>query len=216
MFYLNSSQMYEVFFNDYLILFEMENQNSSKNNIIHHIDIECVNDFFILIKDIETGKYAEEPKIHVKVGQEIFSQLKKSLVEIPASGGLVRNNRGEILFIKRMGRWDLPKGKIEKNEKPSETALREVKEECGLSQNKILKPLPSTHHLYTSPFIPGENNLVWKETHWFEMLHSGKEEVFPQAEEQIEEVRWFPTDELDEVFSSTYKNLQKLLKNYLD
>ncbi|MEI7526764.1 MAG: NUDIX domain-containing protein, partial [Mariniphaga sp.] len=63
---------------------------------------------------------------------------------IPAAGGLVKNEKGEFLFIHRLGFWDLPKGKIDKkdlreplssigdNPSARNAAIREVKEETGL------------------------------------------------------------------------------------
>ena len=51
---------------------------------------------------------------------------------LEAAGGVVVNSNKERLFIHRFGRWDLPKGKLEKGESPAEAALREVYEETGL------------------------------------------------------------------------------------
>lgn len=47
---------------------------------------------------------------------------------------IVRNERGEILLIRRSdgGTWDLPGGAVEPGETPSEALLREVREETGL------------------------------------------------------------------------------------
>ena len=51
-----------------------------------------------------------------------------------AAGGWVVNEFNEVLWIFRLGFWDLPKGKVETNENIKECAIREVIEECGLSQ----------------------------------------------------------------------------------
>ena len=42
---------------------------------------------------------------------------------VEAAGGVVSNKNGEILFIRRMGKWDLPKGKIEKGESLEQACL---------------------------------------------------------------------------------------------
>ena len=207
--------MYEVFFNDYLLNLVSGFNISSKSNIIQQIELESVGDFDALILDVENGKYIDEMEVECISQHNVIEELLRKFHRIPASGGVVKNKEGELLFIKRFGRWDLPKGKIEINESPKKAAIREVEEECNLTELQILKPLPSTFHLYRSPYIPQENNLVLKETHWFEMLHSGHGHVSPQVEEQIEDVRWFPTSELDEVYDSTYENIKKLLDFYL-
>jgi 8-oxo-dGTP pyrophosphatase MutT (NUDIX family) len=40
-------------------------------------------------------------------------------------------------MILRLGKWDLPKGKMEKNEEPMICAIREVEEECGIKAKII-------------------------------------------------------------------------------
>ena len=56
----------------------------------------------------------------------IMKTLKAKIPVVKAGGGLVYNSKGEILFIFRNGKWDLPKGGTEKNETMEETAMREV------------------------------------------------------------------------------------------
>ena len=52
---------------------------------------------------------------------------------IEAAGGVVFNEKNEILMIYRLKTWDLPKGKIEKGETPADAAFREVCEETNNS-----------------------------------------------------------------------------------
>ena len=94
----------------------------------------------------------------------ILNMFKKKYPEIIAAGGKVINNKSEILFIYRNKKWDLPKGKAEKNEIISETALREVEEETGIKNLSIIKPLDKTYHIFKRG---GKNYL--KSTYWFEM-----------------------------------------------
>jgi 8-oxo-dGTP pyrophosphatase MutT (NUDIX family) len=130
---------------------------------------------------------------------------------LEAAGGVVYNSGNEILFIRRFDRWDLPKGKIEKNEKPEVAAIREVEEETGLNGPVILKALPETYHLYPDR----DNKYILKKTFWFSMAYDGVEKLVPQLEEHITEARWIPKKELDKVIQDTYSSLRGLLQQLL-
>jgi 8-oxo-dGTP pyrophosphatase MutT (NUDIX family) len=126
---------------------------------------------------------------------------------VRAAGGLVENERGEVLFIFRRNKWDLPKGKVDPGEGTEECALREVTEETGLQDIELKEPLIITHHAYE------ENGLdILKETHWFRIKASGDEPLVPQTEEDITELRWFKQHELAEVKRNTYPNILEVLK----
>jgi 8-oxo-dGTP pyrophosphatase MutT (NUDIX family) len=60
---------------------------------------------------------------------------------IEAAGGLVLNERGNLLMIFRRGKWDLPKGKRDAGESIETCAVREVEEETGLVGVQLLKPV---------------------------------------------------------------------------
>jgi 8-oxo-dGTP pyrophosphatase MutT (NUDIX family) len=141
----------------------------------------------------------------------LWDYFRSRFVEIPAAGGLVQNKDGSLLFIRRLGVWDLPKGKTEKNETPENAAIREVEEECGITNLQIVRSLDSTFHIYRSPYLPVPKNVVLKETLWFLMTYSGDEIPAPQTEEHIEEVRWFAKTELDRVLDDTYLSLRDFL-----
>ena len=208
--------MYKVFFNEHLLVSGSEIQNSFKDNIDEIAEIENVNDFFKLLLKLEKSEYVVQLQINAKNGESLPELLAQNMTLIPAAGGLVRNGQNDILFIKRLGRWDLPKGKIEQNESDREAAIREVEEECGITGLKIRQPLPPTFHIYRSPFIVEKNNWVLKKTSWFEMEYSGNELPSPQAEEQIEEVRWFTKQQLPVVLQNTYASLKDMIGFYLD
>ena len=72
-----------------------------------------------------------------------------------ASGGVVFNNE-KLLMIYRNSLWDLPKGKMELNESELECALREVEEECGIDNLRVIKFLKYTYHTvsYTHLTLP--------------------------------------------------------------
>jgi 8-oxo-dGTP pyrophosphatase MutT (NUDIX family) len=128
-----------------------------------------------------------------------FSALFKP---INAAGGLVKNTKGEFLFIFRNGKWDLPKGKIEKGEGIETAAIREVEEECGIGQLKIVTELASTYHIY---FI--ENKAILKRTHWFEMSSNDLSPLVPQITEGITDVQWLPKTALKQVYDNTFPSI---------
>lgn len=151
--------------------------------------------------------------LKIKAGEKfpetcaVFNSLFK---RIEAAGGIVRNRKSEYLFIRRLGVWDLPKGKLHRTEPVEKGALREVKEETGLTGLLITKRLPSTFHIYTDK----KGNAVLKETYWFEMMCHHDQKLVPQLEEDITEVKWFAADELDIPAQNTYASLKLLLSNY--
>ena len=207
--------MYKVFFNGSIIQFGSEMNKSLNNNITEIFDLVSYDVVNQIISQIES---TETPSGFFILNHEVdtaWEHFKSQFVEIPAAGGLVRNSEGAFLFIKRLGVWDLPKGKIEKKETPELAAVREVEEECGLSGLHVINQLDSTFHIYRSPYLPHPNNLVLKETKWFLMNYSGNEIPVPQVEEDIHEVTWFSIADLDRVYSKTYSSLIDFLKKSL-
>lgn len=125
---------------------------------------------------------------------------------VEAAGGMVYNKKGERLFIHRFGRWDLPKGKIEKNETKPEAAIREVQEETGLREVSIIEPLQSTFHIFDH-----KGKKVLKRTYWFKMQYTGTSIPKPQLEEEITEATWVPDSDIQKVLNNTYDSLQDLI-----
>ncbi|MBL7966849.1 MAG: NUDIX domain-containing protein [Prolixibacteraceae bacterium] len=205
--------MYKVFFNDSTILISSEIKKSFKNNIPDDFNFEGYGIVNQIICEIESGRGNIIYNLCHPKTDRLWKYFRKRFVEIPAAGGLVQNKDGKLLFIKRLGVWDLPKGKIEKGESDQSAAVREVEEECGLSGVRILSQLDSTFHIYHSPYLPDSDNLVLKETKWFLMEYTGSEEPVPQMEENIEEVCWFDRSELPIVLANTYHSLRDLLKS---
>ena len=207
--------MYKVFFNDSTIQIGAENKKSAYNNITQTVD--CENPLFVkdLVYKIESGKRILDFVILNKDLPKLWNCFKNQLTEIPAAGGLVMKDDHSLLFIKRLGIWDLPKGKIEKKETAESAAVREVEEECGVSDLKIIKQLDSTFHIYRSPYLNSPDNLVLKETKWFLMSCGDHQSLIPQVEENIEEVRWFAIDELDKVMHNTYLSLREFMQKTL-
>ncbi|MEO9532100.1 MAG: NUDIX domain-containing protein [Crocinitomicaceae bacterium] len=147
------------------------------------------------------------PKIYQQSSESELLDAFKSFKFIQAAGGLVEKN-GKFLFIKRNGLWDIPKGKIEKGESVEEGAIREIEEECGIEEPKIITHLLDTWHTYN---YKGKD--VLKKTYWYYLASSGKkEELIPQEEEGITDVGYFSLDKLSEIEANTYISILEVIE----
>ena len=114
-----------------------------------------------------------------------WSYFQSNFRQIHAAGGRVVNEDNEVLFIFRRQKWDLAKGKVDKGETLEEAALREVKEECGLTELELKSFLIATYHIYE---IKGKWAL--KTTYWYRMIATKNQSLVPQIEEEITDMRW--------------------------
>lgn len=132
--------------------------------------------------------------------EEGLSRFSQAFKYIYAAGGLVYKDE-RYLFIYRLGTWDLPKGKLEKNEDPRDAAIRECEEECGLTQLSITRELKPTYHMYEHQ----KWGYALKKTFWYKMSTGHTGELVPQTEEMIEKVEWMSKAEISgKVFENTY------------
>lgn len=136
----------------------------------------------------------------------VFKTLKNSLRIIEAAGGLVKSNEDKYLFIKRNGRWDLPKGKLEEGERKRDAAVREVEEECGIVVKKLGKKLIKTYHVYEIKGKP-----VLKVSHWYDMSSKSNQKLIPQIEEGITDVKWIAKKDWNLVKANTYPSILDVL-----
>ena len=139
-----------------------------------------------------------------------YGRLKEDFIsvfrKVPAGGGLVMNEKEEILFIFRRGYWDLPKGKIDEGETKKEAALREVKEETGVKGLELGSKLIVTNHTYKDK----KKRRCIKKSHWYKM--SCKDQILiPQVEEDIIEAKWMTLSEFDELGGPVYKSISDVL-----
>ena len=192
--------MYKVFFNDRKVFLTDDFQKHFNVNYglfykyQNKGELEELLGFYRILKKIDT-LYIFHSDI-----EELRNTFRACYLNINAAGGLVKNKDGKILIIKRRNRWDLPKGKSDAEESIQQTAIREVTEECGISDIEITQPLLSTYHTYTINDKP-----VLKKTTWFEMIYSGNIDPIPQIKEHITEVKWFDKSELGEIVKNTYQ-----------
>jgi 8-oxo-dGTP pyrophosphatase MutT (NUDIX family) len=142
---------------------------------------------------------------------EIINKIFVEYKKINAAGGVVLNQHNQILIIERLGCWDLPKGKVEKDEDIRKAAIREVEEECGISNPAITSELITTYHTY---FMKNKN--YFKTTYWYEMRYMGETTLIPQSEESITKAEWRSQDNLKDVFENTYLSIAEVLKTFLN
>ncbi|MCW3161560.1 NUDIX domain-containing protein [Chryseobacterium oryctis] len=197
--------MYKVFVNEKKLLLSKEYQNLEKQ-----LRYESFTTLEMAV-DILENTSAKELNVYGENINEIWSQFQNLFRIIEAAGGIVSNSNGEVLFIKRLGKWDLPKGKMEKGESREESAVREIEEETGLKDVELVKFINTTYHIYTER----NGDKILKCTHWFEMNFDGEDTSKPQIEEGITEVAW-KNDSLieNEVFPNTFKNIKLILKEF--
>ncbi len=126
---------------------------------------------------------------------------------IKAAGGVVYNHNNQLLMILRNGKWDLPKGKIEKGESIKACAMREVEEESGVRGLQITQRLIDTYHTYQ---LNGEK--ILKHTYWFKMKTNFNGILNPQTEEAITQVCWVNEDEIINKLNNSFKNLSDIFR----
>ena len=124
-----------------------------------------------------------------------------------AAGGVVKDRRSRILFIRRLNRWDLPKGHIEGEERPDEAARREVEEECGITPGEIITKLSESYHIYR-----WGNEYFLKRTFWFLFDYEGPEHTTPQLEEGISEAVWAEKDQLSAYSAGSWCSVSDIIQ----
>ncbi|MCU0447166.1 MAG: NUDIX domain-containing protein [Microscillaceae bacterium] len=154
-----------------------------------------------LVQLIIADKFVQLDSITFLTNQftEIKESLKKDFRIIHAGGGLVQRSE-QYLWIYRLKKWDLPKGKRDDNEKFKDTAVREVEEECNIKV-ALDKKICTTWHYYTTN---GGKEPTLKKTKWYLMTCLDDSKMKPQIEEDIEDIRWLMGNALAEALQDTY------------
>lgn len=156
-----------------------------------------------VIKNLETNKFVA---VMTPDPELAFAHFAEQFVAVEAAGGVVRNERGELLMILLRGRWDLPKGHVEAGEDCREAALREVREETGVVAQTIGdEHLCRTWHAYDT-----YGRWELKCTTWWAMT-ALSEALVAQTEEGISEVRWCSADEVAKNMNTTYETIKMVV-----
>lgn len=197
--------MYKVFVNEKKLTLSRYPENIKKN-----LRFEGFASLEIAVDLLENTSCTEINVYGEKI-EEMWEDFTHMFKVIEAAGGIVKNQKEELLFIHRIGKWDLPKGKIEKDESLEQAALREVEEETGLKELILENFINHTFHIYTER--NGEK--ILKTTYWFKMSYVGNEKPVPQIEEGITEVCWKNEEMITkDVFPMTFENIKLILNEF--
>ena len=195
--------MYKVFYNNALIIIDKQphpnrlfiRNKSDLDNFLHYfLSQPAPNDALICADDTNI----------------LWNTFKQCFRYVEAAGGLVKHTDQRFLFIRRFGIWDLPKGKLKIIESPATGAIREVVEETGVNDLKLVSGLPSSYHIYHN-----KNTWILKRTFWYSMKTSSEGRLIPQAKEDITEARWLSLEPARQALKSSYRSLAETLLPFL-
>jgi len=196
---------------DYKPLFLCDDVDATLQPYVHHDDAVFIDEL-----NLHTVKSMihemQDPSIHAGIFfhkdlEELKAAFFKKFTLIAAAGGFVLNEKDQVLMMFRRGKWDLPKGKLDKKETAEQGALRETEEETGLKNIRLISPLITTYHTYHEG-----TRYVLKQSNWFRMKVSGEQNLVPQAEEQISKLEWVSQKDLKKYMENTFPSVNDVLK----
>lgn len=133
-----------------------------------------------------------------------YRMFAADFTAVEAAGGVVVNERGEWLMIRRNGRWDLPKGHVECGETCDACAAREIREETGVCAEPV-RPLCDTLHAY---WFEKTGRWELKRTHWYLLRMTACDALAPQTEEGIAEAVWCTPAEVAEHLRDAFPTIR--------
>ena len=198
--------MYKIFQENKALIFPKIEWNSLKLDATHQesdrYDAELLRDFLPeWLDDHDPG----DTIIHEVGENAVVLALKETFRMAPAAGGIVVED-GSFVSIVRKGIPDLPKGHIENGETPEAAALREVEEETGIGNLKIIRAMPTTWHCYME-----HEEWTLKPTYWYLMSTTEAIQPKPQTEEGITEIKLIGNEEIEFFLKNTYRSTSEIL-----
>jgi len=192
-------------------LFLCDNVDATLQPYVHHDDAVFIDEL-----NLHTVKSMihemQDTSVHAGVFfhndlKELKDAFFKKFTLIKAGGGFVLNENKEVLMMFRRGKWDLPKGKMDKKETFEECAIRETEEETGLKEVKLISSLITTYHTYHEG-----SKSVLKETRWYTMEASSGQKLLPQASEQITKLEWVGKNDLKKYLQNSFPSVNDVLE----
>lgn len=180
--------MYKIYLNDLLFLLSEapvgKNQHRSPETLLikpYDGQKKSIQEYLDLLE--QEGSYSGVNLFSADLAT-LWADFQSLFTPEIAAGGIVSTPDKKVLVMMRRGYWDLPKGKLEKNESIEEAAIREVVEETGVVNPVLGAPLATTYHIFKR-----KKKTILKITYWFRMTVA-EETAHPQAEEGIEEIKF--------------------------
>lgn len=199
------AQKYKVFFFGNVIMFTNNSVFDTDTKIFYkYTDIE---DFRRFVFDYLAKTENCEVKVFCNNIENVWADFCSMFEVRQAAGGLVVNFDGKYLFIKRKGKWDIPKGHMEQGETSEQCGLREVEEECGISNMKIDGLICTTYHTY---YI--DNQPILKSTDWYLMRYDGSAILKPQTDEEITDAIWVEEAKIDDLLKDSFSSIPEVIK----
>ncbi len=153
------------------------------------------------LKNLDSVTFASDNK------KELVAYIKVRFSIVKAAGGVVEKE-GKTLLIFRLGKWDLPKGKLDPGERLKDCALREVQEETGV-KCELVEKVCHTWHTYTR-----NRKYILKKTSWYAMNMLDDSNMAPQKGEGIDDVRWMNLNEMREALYNSYRTVRFVVREY--
>ncbi|MCR9173898.1 MAG: NUDIX domain-containing protein [bacterium] len=199
--------MYKVFIDQKPVVFIEKEELSTENIVDKAKNISNLDELKPLLKkaSIDSPVYltAKNPK---KAFKAFFSEYKK----INAAGGIVQR-KSKFLVIKRKGKWDIPKGRIDKGEEAEAACVREIMEECGIEGHSIVHPLCETYHC-----MKWNGRPALKRTYWYMLSYDGPKETKPEVKEDITVAKWMTREKLLGIRKKTFGSINVVLDAFVE
>jgi len=183
-------------------------QNYKKDGGNLPVQVSKEEDVQDVLEYLESSPFHSKAVLHGASKAAIYNHLNQHCELLQASGGIVWNDLGQALLIFRHNHWDLPKGKIEKEESKEEAAVREVMEECGVKELTLNNYFTTSYHTYWR-----NQTRMLKQTFWYEMSCNDKGSIKPQTMEGITDVKWADQLAIQKAMQQTFPNLQEILES---
>jgi len=128
-----------------------------------------------------------------------------------SAGGVAFRRRGAVVEVALISvgegrRWQLPKGLVGRGETPEEAAIREVREETGLSC-EMVAPLETIEYWYFSKG-GGARVRYHKRVHFFLMSYVAGDVA--DHDDEVNEARWIDIEEAARMLA--FSGEKKVLK----
>jgi 8-oxo-dGTP pyrophosphatase MutT (NUDIX family) len=207
------TQRYKIYINESPLILtqtsDLADESAFERSLIHAIYRGKPKILLNYIELLEKNKHHEGIIIQADNAEQLWKDFKSLYFYIKAGGGLVINPFGKVLLIFRRGVWDLPKGKQDPGETLAQTALREVREETGVPDLKIVEKLDNGYHCYMM-----SKQRTLKRTRWYLMQTTSPDQLVLQKEEGIQDAAWFDPKELPKLTMPMYNNIRDVLSRY--